>query len=153
MLNVIHISDYLKPEHVIDIQGTTKEQALNEMLDVISDDKMITDKARFRKEIFKRETLMSTGIGYGIAIPHARHKSITDFVIAVGRSVNGIPYESIDDRPVKLIFMIGASASQDKDYIKLLSRIVLRLKNPEFKERLLAAASTADVYEQVIRRP
>ena len=60
---------------------------------------------------------MSTGIGLEVAVPHVRHKSIIDFTMALGIQKNGLEYDSIDNKPVKLIFMIGASDKQDKEYI------------------------------------
>ena len=89
---------------------------------------------------------MSTGIGYSIAVPHIRDASVKDFVIALGRKAEGLDYESIDNNPVKLIFMIGASDTQDKDYIRLLSKLVLRLKNKRFVKKILAAASPEEIY-------
>lgn len=136
---------------IIDISSNDKKSALNELLEIICKDEKITDEKVFKKEIFKREKLMSTGIGYGIAIPHARHKSVTDFVIALGRKKQGLEYESIDDKPVKLIFMIGASDRQDKDYIKVLSRLVLRLKNPEFVKKILGAEDSSEIL-QIIKK-
>jgi len=114
MDKVLKVSDIICKELIIDIKSDNKEDTLNELLDVICKSDKITDPKIFRKEIFKREKLMSTGIGYEIAIPHARHKSVTDFVIALGRKKDGLEYASIDDKPVKLIFMIGAS---DKHYL------------------------------------
>ena len=92
---------------------------------------------------------MSTGIGYGIAIPHARHKTVTDFVMVMGRKKEGLEYESIDDKPVKLIIMIGASDNQDKDYIKLLSRLMLRLKNKDFVKNILNADNSKEIYSLI----
>ena len=149
MLKVLTVSNLIDEKFIIDLQANTKEAALKELLQNICQNPLITDPKRFEKEIFKREKLMSTGIGYGIAIPHARHKSVKDFVIAIGRNKNGIPYASIDDKPVKLIFMIGASDKQDKDYIKLLSRLVLRLKNETFKNKLLEAKNSHEMYELI----
>jgi fructose-specific phosphotransferase system IIA component len=139
MENILRISEILNPEFIIDLHAADKAGVLQEMLDVITRSDKITNPKKFRKAIGDREKLMSTGIGYGIAVPHARDRSVLDFVIAVGRIKNGVKYESIDDEPVQLIFMIGASDSQDKDYIKLLSRLVLRLKNDDLKNRILAA--------------
>jgi len=81
-----------------------------------------------------------------LPIPHARHKTIDDFVMALGRKKDGLEYESIDDKPVKLIFMIGASDTQDKDYIRLLARLVLRLKNKIFVNKILAAEDPKEIY-------
>jgi len=139
MENILRISEILNPEFIIDLHAADKAGVLQEMLDVITRSPKITNPKKFRKAILDREKLMSTGIGYGIAVPHARDRSVQDFVIAVGRIKSGVRYESIDDEPVQLIFMIGASDSQDKDYIKLLSRLVLRLKNDDLKNRILAA--------------
>ena len=90
MENVLKISDLLKPEFIIDLQSRNKAGALDELLNVITRSEVITDADKFRKAIRDREKLMSTGIGYGIAVPHARDKSILDFVIAVGRSREGL---------------------------------------------------------------
>lgn len=152
MEKIIQVSDHISEEFIIDIQSDNKKDALEELLDVICKSPLITDPKIFRKEIFKREKLMSTGIGYGIAIPHARHKTVKDFVIAVGRKAQGLPYESIDDKPVKLIIMIGASDRQDKDYIKLLARLVLRLKNQEFVNNLLQAKDAAEMYHIILQK-
>ncbi|MCD4820152.1 MAG: PTS sugar transporter subunit IIA [Candidatus Cloacimonetes bacterium] len=149
MVKILKISELLNKNFIIDLKADNKKEALEELLNIISNNELITDKKRFSKEIFAREKLMSTGIGYGIAIPHARHKSVKDFVLAIGRKKEGISYESIDDKPIKLIFMIGASDKQDKDYIKLLSRLVLRLKNHEFVEKLLSAKTNSEMYDLI----
>ncbi len=149
MNKIFKISNLVNETRIIDIQSNDKKGALNELIEIICKDELITDPKIFSKEIFKREKLMSTGIGYGIAIPHARHKTVKDFVIAVGRKREGLEYESIDDKPVKLIFMIGASDTQDKDYIKVLSRLVLRLKNLKFVNKMLSAENPSDIYELI----
>ena len=149
MDKIFKISNMVNETQIIDIQSNDKKGALNELLEIICKNDLITDPIIFSKEIFKREKLMSTGIGYGIAIPHARHKTVKDFIIAIGRKREGLEYESIDDKPVKLIFMIGASDTQDKDYIKVLSRLVLRLKNQEFVNKILSAENSSDIYELI----
>ena len=149
MRNSIEVSCYLKEEMVLDIDFMSKEQALELLIDTIGKSPLIHDVNQFRQAIFTRESLMSTGIGYGIAIPHARLKSIDDFVIGVIRCKEGIPYESIDDKPVKIIFMIGASEKQDKDYIKLLSRLMIRLKDKHIINQLLEASSSKEIYRLI----
>jgi len=149
MDNILKISDLIRKENIIDIKAETKSEALDEMLDVICESSLITNKKVFRKAIFAREKLMSTGIGYEVAVPHARDRSVQNFVMALGRKRSGLEYESIDDKPVKLIFMIGASDKQDKDYIKLLSRLVLRLKNPDFVQQLLQAEDTEAICDLI----
>ena len=149
MNKIFKISNLVNETRIIDIKSNDKKGALGELIEIICKDELITDPKTFSKEIFKREKLMSTGIGYGIAIPHARHKTVKDFIIAIGRKRDGLEYESIDDKPVKLIFMIGASDTQDKDYIKVLSRLILRLKNQEFVDKLLSVDNPSDIYELI----
>jgi len=145
MSKIIKVSSYVTADRIIDIQSSDKNGAIKELLGVITKSAMIGNSKEFEKEILKREELMSTGIGYEIAIPHARANSVHDFVIAIGRSFEGIEYSSIDDKPVKVIFMIGASLNQDKDYIKLLSRLVLRLKNEDLKTKILLAKNSEEI--------
>ena len=146
MAQLIEIYKYMDPNRIIDITSDNKNDALKELAKVIGTSDIITDEELFLKKIYDREKLMSTGIGYSIAVPHIRDASIKDFVIALGRKAEGLDYESIDNKPVKLIFMIGASDTQDRDYIRLLSRLVLRLKNTKFVKKLLAAASPEEIY-------
>lgn len=145
----IKVYKYLSPDRIIDIKADTKKEALEELIDVIAASPKISDKRKFAKKIFAREKLMSTGIGYGIAIPHIRDDSVNDFVIALGRKKEGLKYESIDMEPVRLIFMIGGNESQKKDYIRLLSKLTLRLKNKEFKNNLLTAETPAKIYQVI----
>lgn len=143
------ISTMFDPSYIIELKGNTKKEALKEIINVICKNPKITDAKRFEKEINKREKLMSTGIGLEIAVPHIRHKSIEDFVIALGIKREGLEFDSLDNKPVKLIFMIGASDKQDKEYIKVLSRLVLRLKNRDFFNALVDADSPEDVYKLI----
>lgn len=141
------ISDYLLPDMVLDLNVTSKDQALEAMLNKILLSPRINNKNKIRNAIFAREQLMSTGIGYGLAVPHARDNTVDDFVIAVARCKNGVIYDSIDDMPVTLIFMIIASDKQDKDYIRLLSRIMLKMKNKSLLHEIMEAESTKQIFK------
>ena len=146
MAQPIEIYKYMDANRIIDLASDSKNAALKELSEVIGTSDMVSDEQLFLKKIYEREKLMSTGIGYSIAVPHIRDSSVKDFVIALGRKVDGLDYESIDNKPVKLIFMIGASETQDKDYIRLLSRLVLRLKNKSFMDNLLKATTPKEIY-------
>lgn len=146
MAKLIEIYKYMDAYRIIDITSDNKNDALKELAKVIGTSELVADEELFLKKIYEREKLMSTGIGYSIAVPHIRDASVKDFVIALGRKAEGLDYESIDNNPIKLIFMIGASDTQDKDYIRLLSKLVLRLKNKRFVKKILAAASPEEIY-------
>lgn len=150
MRSNIEVSHYIDEKMILDTETISKEEALDILIEAMSKSDKIKDINQFRQAIFTRESLMSTGIGYGIAIPHARLKNIDDFVIGILRCKNGINYESIDDKPVRIIFMIGASDTQDKDYIRLLSKLMIRLKDKVMLGKLLEAENTKDIYNLIV---
>lgn len=145
-MRILQISDFIDVTRIKDLVADNKTDALNEMIDLISTSQNIKDIKAYKKAIIKRESLMSTGIGLGLAIPHAKIPECEDFVIAIGRLKNGIEYDSLDNKQVNLIFMIGASDTQDKEYIRLLSRLVLRLKDKHVQKELLKAKDENEIY-------
>jgi PTS system nitrogen regulatory IIA component len=99
-------------------------------------------------EILKREELMSTAIGCGIAIPHVRLSSVTDLIVSVGISRTDIvDFNPLDDEPVRLVFMITAAQNQHTYYLQTLSWFSSRLKNKELRDSLLAAQTPQEVYD------
>ena len=99
-------------------------------------------------EILKREELMSTAIGRGIAIPHVRLSSVTDLVVTAGISRTDIvDFHPLDDEPVRLVFMIAAAYNQHAYYLQTLSWFSSRLKNSELRDSLLGAQTEQEVYK------
>ncbi|PKN78160.1 MAG: hypothetical protein CVU48_09255 [Candidatus Cloacimonetes bacterium HGW-Cloacimonetes-1] len=139
MANKCELSQYMSRERILDIETISKDDLLNKMADLISSDAKVVDSIQMKRAIFEREKSMSTGIGNSIAIPHARTDSVTDFIVCFARIKDGVDYDALDQKPVNLVFMIVAPASEDKMYIKLLSRLVLRMKNDDFIQNLLDA--------------
>ena len=124
------------------LRSTTKTEALLELLDVVADEGAVEDIEGLKREIFYREQIMSTGIGQGIGIPHVRFHGIPEPIILVGTSPSGLAdYESLDGETVRLIFMILVDEDQHKEYLRILSLLVQRLKDAEFRN-LLAGAET-----------
>ena len=150
MQDTLELSTYLSPERTVDIETIGKDDLLNMLTDLIARSDKVTDAAKMKKAVFAREKTMSTGIGMGIAVPHARTEGVRDFVVAIARVRQGLDFGSEDKQPVKLVFMLVASDKQDKLVIKLLSRLVLRLKNEDFVNELLAAESATEIY-RIIR--
>ena len=103
-------------------------------------------------EILKREELMSTAIGRGIAIPHVRLSSVTDLVMSIGISKHDIiDFQTIDDTPVKLLFMIAASYNQHAYYLQTLSFFSTKLKNKDLRDGLLSVTTPIDAYNLLIQ--
>ncbi len=119
---------------------TNKADALNALVDRLAEMPEVRDPAEFRSEIFRREGLMSTGVGLGVAVPHVRLASVSDLVVAVGKSDEGVAdYESLDGKPVRLIVMVGAAEEQHAHYLRILATIGARVKNEGLREKLFAA--------------
>jgi len=139
------ISEILTVDRIQDITSVTKDKVLAEMSEMVADASEVTSPDALLRAIKAREAIMSTGIGMGIAIPHAKTSSVTDFVMAVGRSKDGVNYQSLDNLPVHLIILIVASDTQGEDFLKLLGKIGAFFNTPGNKEKSLRAKTPEKV--------
>jgi len=140
------VMDLLPRERVINLSGQTKDEVLDELCALIAAAPSVTDPVRLAAAIRRRETIMSTGIGMGIAIPHAKISEVTDFVMAAGRSREGIEFQSLDGNPVHLVILIAASNTQGDEFLRLLAKIGRFFNNEAHRERFLSAGSDEDIY-------
>lgn len=141
------LSEMITKDRIVDLKGKTKQDVLQELVDVISTAPEVTDKNDFFISIMKREKIMSTGIGIGLAVPHVKIDSVKDFIMAIGRKKEGIEFDSLDGKPVYLVIMIGANTEQRDDYLKVLAKISLLLKSPEFREKMTNAGNADEIME------
>jgi PTS system nitrogen regulatory IIA component len=142
---------FLTAERVVRLKSTDKAGALDELVELIAAAPEVRDRDALWRAIHDREAIMSTGIGVEIAVPHAKLVSIADFVMAVGTAPEGIAWDSIDGQPVKIVVMIAGPDKRQEDYLRILSRVVLLLKNPKNRGHLLAGDSPEQV-AQFFRR-
>jgi len=137
---------HLSPDAIIlDLAAGDKAGAIAEVSERLRHHPAMGDFEQFVGAVLSREAESSTGIGNGIAIPHARTDRVRDFVVAVGRSAEGVPFEAIDDRPVNLVIMMGIPTAQVKSYLQLLGHLSLLLKQRAFVDALLSAPDPAAV--------
>ena len=142
------ISDILTEDLVnIHLKGSTKEAVINEMVDLVSNSNKVLDKEKVRAAIFEREKIMTTGVGNGFAIPHGKTDAITDIIAAFGISDNPIDYQALDEKPVRLLFLLVGKENMVGPHIKLLSRISRLMNKEEFRQKLLNLRSAAEVIE------
>jgi len=147
----IHLESIVSPDRIKFLNFSAKRDALLALVDNISTSPQIKNRQELAQEILKREDLMSTAIGRGIAIPHIRLSSVTDLVVSVGISQTDIiDFQALDDEPVRLLFMIAAATSQHAYYLQTLSFFSSRLKNAELRGSLLAAKTTNEAYEILV---
>lgn len=132
----------LIPERTLLRDFATKHEVIEALLDTLAQAPEIRNRDELSEAIYKRESLMSTGIGLGIGVPHVRLPSIPRPVMACARSRTPIAdYESLDGQPVHLVFMIAAGSEQHAQYINLLSVLSSRLKNEGLRKELMAVGS------------
>ena len=145
-----HVSDILTVNHICDITSTTKDDAINELCELFRGNPDVTNPDDFLSAIKSREAIMSTGIGMGIAIPHAKTSSIRDFVMAFGRSRKGIDFYALDGSPVHIIILIGASDTQGDDFLKVLAKIGRTFKNESYSKQFLDAETPEELLNLII---
>ncbi len=144
---MIKISKLLSLDHIRILQTRDKNEALQEICRILSTSDSIKDSEELEKAVFERERIMSTSIGLGIAIPHVRLKSVTDMTMAVGVIKEGIDYDAFDDLPVNIIIMIAAPEGSHREYLSVLARLALLLKNSSLRNGILNAQSPEEIYD------
>lgn len=145
---MVYLKEYLDPRYVAFLEDDSKEDVLNHLIEILAVSDKILDKDIFRKSVFDREAIMSTGIGLGIAIPHVKIPEVKDFTIAIGVCKNEIQWHAIDNKPVQIVFLIAGASDQHETYLRILSKIVLVLKKADRREKILNAKNAKDVIEQ-----
>ncbi|NBO24035.1 MAG: PTS sugar transporter subunit IIA [Chlamydiae bacterium] len=128
------------------IPSCSRNVALEVMVTTQNHEKILGKEGNFLKAILAREELVSTGIGFACAIPHAKLHDIDDFFIKIGIVQGaGIDWKSVDRTPVKLIFMIGGPAIEPNRYLKILSTITEAIRKEEFRKELLSCVTAKEV--------
>ena len=134
---------------ILDLDSTSKREVLAELIGQLDEAGKLNNKAGFTKAILAREAQSTTGIGDGIAIPHAKSAAVKVPAIAFGRSAAGIDYESLDGQPAHLFFMIAASDGANNDHLEALSRLATFLMDSNFREKVLGATSKEELLRVV----
>ncbi|MCY8493857.1 PTS fructose transporter subunit IIABC [Bacillus inaquosorum] len=125
----------------LNIESKEKENVIDEMVTVLDKAGKLNDRQAYKEAILNRESQSSTGIGEGIAIPHAKTASVINPAIAFGRSKDGVDYESLDGQPAHLVFMIAATEGANNTHLEALSRLSTLLMREEIRKQLLEAES------------
>jgi len=147
-IHPVNIQSLLSLHRIIFINHSSKRDALLTLAENLAAAPQIKNSQELSTEILKREELMSTAIGRGIAIPHVRLSSITDLVVSIGVSrTDIIDFNPLDDEPVRLIFMIAAAQNQHAYYLQTLSWFSTRLKNKQLRDSLLKTDAPQQVYD------
>lgn len=136
---------YLDPKLIVYLDKETRDGALEVLVDLLNAQKKLKDKKTFHHAIVEREKIISTGIGMGVAIPHAKLPGYETFFIAIGIHPRGIAWDAIDGQPVRLVFMIGGPDDKQTEYLQLLSRLTLVIKDEEKRKKMLQSTSPEEM--------
>ena len=129
----------------MDLQGTTKEGVIDEMISGLSANGIINDAAVYKEGIMKRESQTSTGLGDGIAMPHAKNKAVIKPAVVFAKSAAGVDYASLDGQPAHLFFMIAAPEGANNVHLEVLASLSRLLINPDFTASLKKAKTPEEV--------
>jgi PTS system fructose-specific IIC component len=136
---------------LLNIEGSQKEDTIDQLVGVLMNAGKISDPTEFKAAILKREGQSTTGIGDGIAIPHAKTKAVREAAIVFGKSASGVDYESLDGKPAHLFFMIAAPEGANNTHLEALARLSGLLMKAEVRYQLLLATSPEEIIETINR--
>jgi PTS system nitrogen regulatory IIA component len=147
----MRLSEILKPECIIpDLKAHDKKGVLEELAQVITECEPSLSKGALLQVLLERERLGSTGIGDGIALPHGKLKQLDHLCVSFGRSMEGLDFDSIDERPVYVFFLLLAPENSAGVHLKALAKISRMLKDGNFRRQLMTVKSGQEIYEMVI---
>jgi fructose-specific phosphotransferase system IIA component len=140
------LCDLLETDKIlIDIDIKSKEEAINKLTDLFKKDGRVIDIDYLKKAVFEREKIMSTGVGLGFAIPHAKTNAVNNVIAAFARSKKSIDFQSLDGKPVDIFFLLVGTEAQVGLHIKLLSRISRLMNRDGFREKLTSASTPEEI--------
>jgi PTS system fructose-specific IIA component/PTS system nitrogen regulatory IIA component len=131
------------------LKSKTKDAVIRELVELAAKSKMVKDKEELYRAVIEREKLVTTGVGYGVAFPHAKTKAVKGVVIAFGRSPEGIDFEAMDRRPVRLFFLIAAPEDAIGAHLNVMARLSYIMRSEKNREQFAALKSPGEFLEQL----
>lgn len=144
---LIKISKYLDPRLVAFLDVSSRDEAIAALVEMIYKAGKLQDKDAFFDAIIERERIVSTGIGMGAAIPHAKLASYDEFFIAIGVLNKGLDWNALDGAPVRVVFMIGGPDDKQTEYLQILSSLTHAIKDERVRKKMLTLKSAEDMME------
>ncbi|MCP4137362.1 MAG: PTS sugar transporter subunit IIA [bacterium] len=139
------VISYTDKKFVKELNVKDKFQAIDDLARVFDSSGVCSNIDALIKSLKEREEIMSTGIGVGIAIPHAKIECVKKMAFAIGVSKDGIDFDSMDGEPVHLVLLVAAGEKQHKEYLRLLANIMAILKKEDVKESIINSGSAEEI--------
>lgn len=140
------LSDYLSENHIIlSLEGTNKIEVIDELLHKMKDLSLLVDYDEALNDVMAREGYLSTGLERGLAIPHAKTKGTDSLTMVFGLKLEGVEFESLDNKPAQMIFLVLSPLDTSGPHIQALALITRNLKNEATRDKILNAKSAAEI--------
>jgi len=133
----------------VPLQGKDKQSVIVELVDLLNERGLLSNRDIVLKAVLAREKTRSTGIGSGVAVPHGKCNGVRELVMAFGLANEPIEFESIDGKPVKIIILLVSPANETGPHIQALARISRLMLDEQFKQRLEEMTSAEELYELI----
>src|SRR3954470_19637388 len=147
----MRLSEILKPQNIkLPLEARTKSEAIKEMVDLLVANQEIKDAKGVLEAVLDREATRTTGIGNGLAIPHGKCSGTADLVMAVGKTAAPIDFQSIDGRPVTLIWLLTSPPDKTGPHIHALARISRLMTIDKFRIAMAAAKTSQELFDAII---
>jgi mannitol/fructose-specific phosphotransferase system IIA component (Ntr-type) len=149
----MRLTDLLKPQNIrVPLVATTKADAITELVQLLHANGEISDVKGVLASVLEREATRTTGIGNGLAIPHGKCPGTDHLVMAIGKPITPIDFQSIDGRPVTLIWLLTSPPDKTGPHIHALARISRLMTIEKFRQALNTARSAQDVYDTIVQQ-
>ena len=144
----MELLDLMSKESInLNLQAKSKDELIDEMIELLYESGKLKDKEAFKKDILKREEQGSTGLGFNLAIPHAKSGEVVKPGVAMGILKEGISYNPSEEEPVKLVFMIGVPEDGGDMHVSILANLARRLVDDDFRNKLINSGSVEEALE------
>lgn len=144
----MNLLDILQPGCIkAPLTATDKKGAIEEMVEVLVAGGKVKDGQTLKDAVWSREQTRTTGIGYGLAIPHGKCAGIDGLAMAIGRPAVPIDFQAIDGQPVKLLILLASAPDRTSDHIQALARVSRLMNSADFREQIFAAGTAGEIYE------
>jgi len=142
------INQLLRLEYVrIGLPGTTKAEVINALVDVLEGHPGVDELEAVRASIFEREEMMSTGVGKGLGLPHAKSPALTETVAAFANTAEPVDFGAIDNEPIRLLLLLAGPEDHKSQHVKILGRISRLVSRDPLRRQLLDATTPEHIIE------
>lgn len=131
------------------LKSSDKDSVLKELIDLVAQSSLVKDAEQLHQDVTEREELVTTGVGYGVAFPHAKTKATKGIVIAFGRSEEGIDFDAMDHKPVHLFFLIAAPEDAIGAHLNVMARLSYIMKSEENRQKMMEVTSPGELLQLI----